>query len=832
MGRTGRGEGAGAVSYRAAAAGAHRRFHFDHLHGLRPDLRLVNDFGPPQPDPDPTDSAEEPEGDAPPRGLDPAPPEPEKPEPVPGRDPEVTTGAPTSDIDQQTLLWAIAGDDAAFARLIQHYDSSLCELVFAQVGAAELMDRVLASTYRKAYRSLPRLRNAINPGAWLSSLAAQSCAEELRRQAQRKRSDRRTAPADPPPGRRTVDVSVRVDPGAATTPPPSPILRPKPAQVPGSRLGPSAHDESDVGERVTLIPAEADDVNIDLTDSSLDDPSDIQLDLDDEPAWGGADRIVVADGESTAEPDSAETGNGSDQHEAEPAVEAATEPDADESAKSQAEPDANPQPARPKTAEGAAHLPGFWNRLARQLMAEREVPARPAPTIEQIRAARAGTNADTSGDVSVGRPGAHHGVVRLEPASVEELAHRTAPGRSRTATLVQRIGVVTLVVVAIGAVGFLAFRIGGNAKPINRTRMTNAKLADSITSTLAKSRTVAAMFTAVTTDGGLRSTKSQLFFNRNGSFRLRTVDGDPNGSTDIAYDATTGVADRRVVIPGAGGPTVVQSQRSGLATGPPDSSATIDPFFDGYLPQVLTAMRAHPDIFVTAGRTEGKDTWVLDVTLPHEANTPDKATLAVDQQLLVPVQLQLKRNGVLQLQYSLSDVVFDQAEDSGTYSFPFSDGPVDRSDDRFQRSTLSAVPNVLNGFQPATPTALPDGYDLAGVAILKGEGDRTGTNGANPPSTDVVSLTYRRGWETVTLTTRTNNVPAGRAWQDPFVSTGTTPPADTVKLSSGRFAGADAQRVAVPGRTPYLWGTSGRVMFTATGNLTADDLVRLVGSIR
>lgn len=769
--------------------------------------------------------------------------------------------SPMGDIDQQTLLWAIAGDDAAFARLIQHYDAGLCELVYAQVGDAELMDRVLASTYRKAYRALPRLRNATRPGAWLSGLAAKSCAEELRRQSQRIRTDRRSEPKVPRPEGARVDVSQRVNPVARGEVPPSPRLRPKPVELPDSVTGPTAQDDTEGDERVTLLPAEPDDVEIALTSPAAAEPAGPEpagpepvgdQPVGDEPAGPEpvGDQPVGDRGEPAAAAPGAEPAEADGSGDVVPPEAAGDEIDVrldlgPTTATHQAEDpidvrldlgttpgsttaDRGDHPAAPEqlTLPGTppAHLPGFWNRLGRQLIAEREIPARPAPTVEQIRAARASTNAETVEGLGRGRRrlASPDRLVQLEtPVTVEELAHQAGPGRRRTGERWRQVAVVLLAVVAVGSIVFLAFRIGGNAKQLNRTQMTNGSLAQKVSDTLSSSQTVSATFTDITTLGGFKSTPSQLNFDHNGSYRLRAADG----SVDLAYDANTGTRLLRSTTAG-----MQQVEQKGLATGGPDPHALINPFFDAQLGQVLAALRAHPDNYVTSKKVGGHAVWQTEVELPHDNTSADRAILDVDQQLLVPASLEFRRGTQLLRIFQLSDVVLDQPLPSSTFTFPFSNDPVDSTDDGFVHTTLAGAPAQLGGFQPVTPKFLPDGYELAEVAVHKGEGTRTGPEGANPPSANVVSLTYRRGWETITLTTRTNNVAPGQVWQDPFVTTSPAPPADSVRISGGRFTGTDARRVSPTGGAPYLWGATDSLLFTVTGDLTPDDLVRVVAS--
>ncbi len=82
---------------------------------------------------------------------------------------------------------AIAGDDGAFATLIEHYDAGLRELAFHLLGDHEGMEHATRVAYLKAYRALPRLTRAVRAAPWLYRITYLVCLDELRRRQRRPR---------------------------------------------------------------------------------------------------------------------------------------------------------------------------------------------------------------------------------------------------------------------------------------------------------------------------------------------------------------------------------------------------------------------------------------------------------------------------------------------------------------------------------------------------------------------------------------------------------------------------------------------------------------------
>jgi RNA polymerase sigma-70 factor (ECF subfamily) len=111
---------------------------------------------------------------------------------------ELTLGdAPATD---PTVRLAAAGDEAAFARLVDRHHAAMARVAYAVCGDAELARDATQEAWEIAWRRLPTLRDQTQVRAWLVAIAANEARQALR--------GRRRRPV--------VDISERLDaaPGA------------------------------------------------------------------------------------------------------------------------------------------------------------------------------------------------------------------------------------------------------------------------------------------------------------------------------------------------------------------------------------------------------------------------------------------------------------------------------------------------------------------------------------------------------------------------------------------------------------------------------------------
>ena len=157
------------------------------------------------------------------------------------------------------------------------------------------------------------------------------------------------------------------------------------------------------------------------------------------------------------------------------------------------------------------------------------------------------------------------------------------------------------------------------------------------------------------------------------------------------------------------------------------------------------------------------------------------------------------------------------------------DAEVMRSDAGFRRVPLERVAATV-GYAPRVPRAMPEGYRRAEVAVAR-RGGPTGVEGGNPAAADVVSLAYRRGFDRVLVTTRRAG-PDPAAWSDPLASGEGLPDRPRpVTVAGGALDGTRARLVVGPRATPHLWAIDEGLVVTVSGDLDAEDLLAVAGSL-
>lgn len=103
----------------------------------------------------------------------------------------------------------------------------------------------------------------------------------------------------------------------------------------------------------------------------------------------------------------------------------------------------------------------------------------------------------------------------------------------------------------------------------------------------------------------------------------------------------------------------------------------------------------------------------------------------------------------------------------------------------------------------------------------------------NPPSTDVVSLSYRRGLDQILVTTRLRHVPDwSGAWGDPLATgEGFVDDPESVHLRRGALSDVEANVLIVPLNVPHLWAQTDDLVVTVSGAVSRADLLRVAESL-
>ena len=258
----------------------------------------------------------------------------------------------------------------------------------------------------------------------------------------------------------------------------------------------------------------------------------------------------------------------------------------------------------------------------------------------------------------------------------------------------------------------------------------------------------------VVSDGPRRGDENRWRFvlAANGDFRLTGITLVEN----IAYDAATGV--ERSLNPSAsvGGDTLFAAERRGIAPGPPDGGPAT-----WLLPRnfgaVVRALLATDDPRVRETSYEGRPAWRLDIDVAPNAIVPElsgnRFEITVDRGTGIPVRVVERKDGAFLSEIRIEDIAVDAELGPDAFALEFPAGAeVLRSDDGFRRVELGEV-EAAAGYAPLVPSFVPEGYELAEVAVAP-RAAPTGAEAGNPESRMVVSLSYRRGLDQFLVTTR------------------------------------------------------------------------------
>ncbi len=366
---------------------------------------------------------------------------------------------------------------------------------------------------------------------------------------------------------------------------------------------------------------------------------------------------------------------------------------------------------------------------------------------------------------------------------------------------------------------------------------TAAAIKADVRAALAQAETLSGI---VVSDGPRRGDENRWRFvlAANGDFRLTGITLVEN----IAYDAATGV--ERSLNPSAsvGGDTLFAAERRGIAPGPPDGGPAT-----WLLPRnfgaVVRALLATDDPRVRETSYEGRPAWRLDIDVAPNAIVPElsgnRFEITVDRGTGIPVRVVERKDGAFLSEIRIEDIAVDAELGPDAFALEFPAGAeVLRSDDGFRRVELGKV-GAAAGYSPLVPSFVPEGYELAEVAVAP-RAAPTGAEAGNPESRMVVSLSYRRGLDQFLVTTRLAGVlvdggpalPVEERWGDPLATgEGFRDEPEIVAIRGGALAGADAELLIAPRGIPHAWVLTDELVVTVGGDLSRDELIRAMESL-
>ncbi|MBI2710924.1 MAG: hypothetical protein HYX34_14725 [Actinobacteria bacterium] len=707
---------------------------------------------------------------------------PPRPDPHARRHPSARRSPPP---DDRLLAAARAGDDTAFAELLERNDALLLTLVYRLLDGHGAED-VLAEAYVKAYRALGRQRGPAKP--WLARRVYLAALEEVDRRERRRRGG---------PGRKPVTEPV----------PPAPDAGPLGSLPPDQRAVVVLVDETGVPlpEVAMVLGAPVETVGNLLARARR-----ALAAAQERPAGRPPGEPAREPGHGPGHEPAREPGHGPGHEPDVPPVPPAPEVSLTEALTRPAK----RGPDRPVTAHDPArqpadlvlpppqHSPGFWSGLGARLLAERERPALPTPILrpEQVAALGAAPPPD---DATGARRSAGPGRDR-----VAALASSGGPPPRRPRPSGRALAVTALLLVVAAGVAKLLLAAAEARSPVRHNSV--AELAGRVNDALARADGFTARMERVdVTPSGRRVDETYLLAERSdGSYVLA-------GPRAVAYDAAANVRWSRRSTPGR--PPEVLEQR-GLATGSPDPGPGDVALPDDDLGLAIRALVQVRDEAGQRGRVAGRPAWTLRGPLPDRGGRgdPDRVELSVDEGALVPLRLRFLAGSRLVRELRFDGASFDRAV-AGPFRVDGAGASLRTVDEGFRPAEVVGVESAI-GYEPPRPAWLPAGYELDRAAVSNRGG--------------VVSLRYARGLQAVVLSLRRSPVAAGTPWPDPFDRRGRTVRRDRLTLERGRFRGVVVQRVSQLGARPSLWGSDGDLAFTVSGDLARDDLVRVAESLR
>jgi hypothetical protein len=305
----------------------------------------------------------------------------------------------------------------------------------------------------------------------------------------------------------------------------------------------------------------------------------------------------------------------------------------------------------------------------------------------------------------------------------------------------------------------------------------------------------------------------------------------PTRREAMTYDASTGIVRSAQRSASIGGETIFYAERRGVAPGPPDLGPPTWQLLDEFSAFVRALLVAE-DPRVREIVYDGRPAWQLDADAVPNAIVPeftgDRFQLTVDRETGIPVRVVELKNGEPLRELRVEELAVDAELGPAAFRHDFPAGAeVMRSDDGFRRVPLVDVGSLV-GYVPLVPASVPDGYELAEVAVAEQAGP-TGREAGNPPSRMVVSLSYRRGFDQLVVTTR---LARGASWTDPVATgEGYVDDPEAVAIGRGALVGARAELLIAPRGIPHLWTQHDGLVVTVAGALGREELVRVAESL-
>jgi hypothetical protein len=460
------------------------------------------------------------------------------------------------------------------------------------------------------------------------------------------------------------------------------------------------------------------------------------------------------------------------------------------------------------------HGPAFWADLDRRIQGE--------PTVQTTESGELHLPPVTQSGPELPRPSDTTEAVSLDERRARRAERRS--GRRFPRGLTSAAAAVALVVAAAGAVAVVT-QDGSSDKQVR----TADRPATGPTNPAPGVPAAPAEFSATYTfTEGTQDTIWSFSLARDGSYRWTAEDG----SEDSALDMSNGVG-RSVFVYG---PNSTSPNWSVNTNVPPGWGATPGPLHDMGAYVVSLARAGDPRI--TTSTVAGRAAWHFDGPTVQDRNggndAPDHRVADVDQAGGVLLTLTESSNGRIVRRLTATEVTVSDQIDRARYRLEppagarkseFSSGFAARSLDQ----AAAEVPYDL-----LVPGFVPDGFTLdwspGAVTVNRDVATPTGVEGSNAPTKPVTAMTWRLGAQKFTVELRpSNNLPD---WGDPFGAEGMVADAQPVRIELPGRPALEGTVVVDGPLIPHLWGISGDVVVTVSGDLSRDELQQVAASLR
>jgi hypothetical protein len=274
-------------------------------------------------------------------------------------------------------------------------------------------------------------------------------------------------------------------------------------------------------------------------------------------------------------------------------------------------------------------------------------------------------------------------------------------------------------------------------------------------------------------------------------------------------------------------------ERAGYPLGPPDRWAGLVTEYD--FSAAARALEAAGTTGLSAAVYEGRPAWTITCSLSPGPTPPSPTSkgllyrITIDRATAFPVCFEALMDGAMLAEARYSDVRVDAPlPDQAFELLGHAGAKLTRIRDGFRRVSLAQVAR-LPGYTALVPANVPRGYRLTQATAAA----RAVTANRAIKGRCVVVLQYERGFDSLTVTTRTlahrrtascDPLEPDQSWAGVVAWPAT--------IRGGAFDGVDAQVVVAPvTTTPHLWAVKDGVLLTVAGAATAEELLAVAASL-